>query len=125
MNPELFPTKEISSKAKNSDKPIGIRSLDVCTDPRSAFFIQYTCQISEEDAKKKYEQLQVVATLTCCVAILYTLTIQFLKNRLYYYQKMYDLQTTTAGDFSVEIDITHKMIQTFYEEEKNRKNQGK
>ena len=54
MNPELFPPKEHSKDPKH-DQPS--KSVDICTDPRSAFFMQYTCQVSGEDANKKYEQL--------------------------------------------------------------------
>lgn len=55
LNPELFPPKE--HLKKEHDRDLSIKSLETCTDPRSAFFIQYTCQASAEDAAKKFDQL--------------------------------------------------------------------
>lgn len=87
-------------------------------DKRSGFFIQFSCEETLEQTKLKYEQLSLVSCIFCFVCAVYSLAIYLMKVRTNISVKMIDLETVTAGDFTVEVELTEKMIEKFKNDEK-------
>ena len=81
-----------------------------CVNDRSAFFIQYSCTEPIDVTIKKYDELSLVACIFCVVCVIYSLTIYYLKANTNIQIVDFDLQTVTAGDYTVEIEITDKML---------------
>ena len=95
-------------------KKSGDKTLDgTCNNQRSNIFIQYKCEITELEQYEKYNQLTLVTVLTMMATFLYSLLIYWLQTTSKLDQVKYDLKTITAGDFTVEYDITAEMYETF------------
>lgn len=96
-----------------------------CTDDRSSLFVQYKCEITEEEQYEKYNNLTLVTVSILFSAFLYSLLVYWLQQTSKLDQIKYDLKTITAGDFTVEYDITEQMYRTFLKDnyEKDGKNQ--
>ena len=84
-----------------------------CVNDRSAFFIQYSCEETIVETREKYEKLSMVSCIFCVVCVIYSLVIYYLKANTNIQVVKYDLDTVTAGDYTVEIEITEKMLHTF------------
>lgn len=60
-----------------------------------------------------------------CTACFYLISIFYLKRQSKIDQKRYDLKTTTAGDYSIEMRIDKKMITAYKKKEQRRGLKGK
>jgi hypothetical protein len=67
----------------------------------------------------KYQQLSLVACIICFVCVVYSLFIYYMKINTNIAIKVVDLQTVTAGDYTIEVEITDNMIEKFKEEKKD------
>mmetsp|Transcript_8384 Transcript_8384/g.14010 ORF Transcript_8384/g.14010 Transcript_8384/m.14010 type:complete len:683 (+) Transcript_8384:250-2298(+) len=84
-----------------------------CLNKRSQFFVQYTCEQEESEQFRKYEDMAIVTASVIFVGIVFILLIYYLQATSKLDQKKYDVQTITAGDFTVELDISPSMFKFF------------
>jgi hypothetical protein len=77
-----------------------------CNDLRAYFFIQYTCEQSREIQEVTYNQISLVTAEISFVAFFFILLIYYLQKTSRLDQLEYDVNTISAGDFTVEYDIS-------------------
>ena len=78
-----------------------------CTsDVASRVFVQYTCVQSQEDQSTKYQQMSFTVFINILIAFFFTITIRYLYQGGKITQLDWDMSTVTAGDYTVEFDIT-------------------
>jgi hypothetical protein len=84
-----------------------------CSDDLAQFFIQYTCEQSEDLQKFKYEVLAKASALIMFSALFFSRIVNYLKSTSKLDQMEQDANTITAGDFTVEMNISHDMWDKF------------
>ena len=67
--------------------------------------MQFKCEQSLDVINSKREKGLMVATLTCVCGLLFLLVIHYFNVTAGYDFQKWDLETVTAGDFTVEITI--------------------
>lgn len=80
-----------------------------CYEKQSRVYIQYLCIEPAAELQQKREAGLAIVVIGLFVAICYMLTIWYLKNSAGMDFKVWDLQNTTATDFTIEFGITDKM----------------
>ena len=99
-----------------------------CHDKQSQLFIQYRCEESDEAASKKYIKLSIVASIIVLIAMLMILGIHYLEKKQKIDNYEYDILTSTITDYTVKLDITDDIYQSFLNdphELEKRRNQNK
>jgi len=87
-----------------------------CLTPRTQFFVQHTCEIPEAEQEQRFNTLSfVVATMVLACGV-YLFVLRFLSQNLDIDTVNFDINTITASDFTVELDITPAMWQSFIED---------
>ena len=71
----------------------------------SRFFIQYSCLQSQENLDMKYNQMCLIVSSACLIALLFTIVIRWLYQGGKMKQIDWDMSTVTAGDYTVEMMI--------------------
>jgi hypothetical protein len=79
----------------------------------SSFFIQYNCGVGESNIHKKYEDVALVSAVFMFIALLFIVLIHFMLKTSKLEEQRFDMNTITAGDYTVELDITREMYQYF------------
>jgi preprotein translocase subunit SecG len=77
-----------------------------CNDQRAQFFIQYTCEQSQEIQGDTYNQIALATATIMFVAFFFILLIYYLQTTSRLDQLEYDINTVSAGDFTVEFNIS-------------------
>lgn len=78
-------------------------------DPASGeatFFIQYTCEQQADVIEEKYSQMSVAVVTGTLICLLFNVLIKFLFQGGKIKQLTWDMSTITAGDYTVEFEIT-------------------
>ena len=76
-----------------------------CLDVRSNIFLQYSCEETSEESNKKYDRILLVACISSFIALIYSLTIYYLRVKAFVDIKIFDLSTVTAGDYTVFLEL--------------------
>jgi hypothetical protein len=79
-----------------------------CTiDEKDMLYVQYMCQVPEEDLlTKRIEALQAgCVSIFACLCLL--AVIQYRVNAISIEKSAWDLDTVTASDYTLEIQISH------------------
>jgi hypothetical protein len=84
-----------------------------CGDPRSDMFIQYACVGPDDMLYKKFNDLTIVACISCFMSLLYIITIWYLKQKAYIDIKTFDLSTVTAGDYTIYLNLDNAQFEQF------------
>ena len=83
--------------------PVGKAECNV--EKQSRLFVQYTCNQPTENLQMKYNQMCLVMSSACIIALLFTITIRWLYQGGKMKQIDWDMSTVTAGDYTVEFTI--------------------
>lgn len=84
-----------------------------CADVTAYFFIQYKCEQSEADMHDKYNTIAKTTAIIMFVAFSFILFIWYLQKSQGIDQLENDMNTITASDFTVELDISRSMWDYF------------
>ena len=82
---------------------------NLCTDPNAQFFIQFTCEQDEFTQAKKYDIMCLATSLIMFIAFFYSRVILYLQDSMKISMLEQDANTITAGDFTVEMNISSAM----------------
>ena len=85
------------------------------------YFIQYTCVQEQADQAAKYDEIAIVTIIIMLVGYGFTLIITNQRQLTHIEQLKYDLNTVTAADFTVEMDISRRAYLDFLKNEYNPK----
>lgn len=84
-----------------------------CLGETANFFVQIPCTFHlEELAERRVEGL-LIACMGVFIAMFFVVYVDYLKSIFKNLNIEWDVKTITAGDYSVELDITQKMWHTF------------
>jgi hypothetical protein len=72
---------------------------------RSDIFLQYSCEETSEESNKKYDRILLVASISSFIALIYSLTIYYLRVKAFVDVKIFDLSIVTAGDYTVFFEL--------------------
>lgn len=76
-------------------------------------FVQYTCEIDQDQKEKKYDILALVSVIVMFVSFLFSQLIFFLQQTSKLDAIKFDIKTITASDFTVEYEISKEMFDDF------------
>lgn len=85
-----------------------------CAGPTNFLFVQYSCEQSLEDQEAKYGYLCLATATICLVSLLYIIALQYLNKNGKIQQLEWDISTVTAGDYTVEFDISADSYNDWY-----------
>ena len=88
-------------------------SKSKCLDSRSQLFIQFACGESYGQSQHKYQKLSVMACLFSFIAVLYMLCLIYAQVYSKIEDKIYDIETVTADDFTVQLMLNEDQIAFF------------
>ena len=91
-----------------------------CKSEDAVLFIQFSCIQATEDLVQKRQEALGIACLGIFACLLYTITIYYLQENSKLQNIEWDVATVTAGDFSVELQITHEMYNIFMSDHYDR-----
>ncbi len=96
-----------------------------CTDADAKIFISFTCVQEKERLALKYEQTSMIACLGVLLVCVYLSVLHWFKRASDLNQMVWDMETITPGDYTVQMEISQKayeyFIQNVYDREKTRK----
>lgn len=75
--------------------------------------MQYKCEQDNDTLNEKREKGLAVAALTCLCGLIFLVTIFYLKRTSGLDFQKWDLDTLTAGDFTIEITVSDEMWTQF------------
>ena len=84
-----------------------------CFKQSTQIFMQYTCEMTDGQKFDTFEKLTVCTFTTMVIAIVYILVIYYAQNSSQIDSIEYDMNTVTASDYSVEMDISASMWESF------------
>lgn len=84
-----------------------------CINDLSQYFIQYTCEMNNDEQYVKYRQLCLYASIVLFVAAFYFFRIRHLIEKQNLEHMEWDLQTVTAGDYTIQKPITKEEYDDF------------
>jgi len=73
--------------------------------------------VDDADQAAKYNKVSLAAACILLIAFCFINLIYYMQTASKLDQLAFDLKTITAGDFTVELDITRDMFETFKQEE--------
>lgn len=79
---------------------------DYCTNKDNVFFIQYGCQFTKEVEDQRQVQGLVIGCFAVFIALFFLVYIDYIRNVCKNNFIEWDVKTITAGDYSVEYDIS-------------------
>ena len=84
-----------------------------CSNPRNRLFIQFGCEMDTQMKSDTYLILcwAVVTVLSCAVP--YSLLIYYMQKTATLDTRLFDLETVTASDYTVELDLTPQMYNDY------------
>ena len=84
-----------------------------CLDEDSSFFIQYTCTQDNEQLAEKREEGAVVSSIAVFSCLFFLIMIFYLRQTSQIHQVTVDVDTLTAGDYTVDLRISPQQFRTF------------
>jgi hypothetical protein len=93
-----------------------IGSNDNCAHLLANFFIQYTCEVNDDLLEVKYNQIAKATAIIMFVAFSFIMLIWYMQTTSKLQKAAYDMNTITAGDFTVEYDISAEIYDYFLKE---------
>ena len=88
-----------------------------CTGEMSKVYIQYNCEHDDETIRKIQVKGQIIAANTLVVLVVYLFWIHYIRKLSSIDEAVWDHATTTAADFTMQIDIPEE----FYTEIQEKK----
>ena len=86
-----------------------------CVQKMSKFFLQHTCTVKDDAFKDKYNKIAMVSACIMFIAFCFGALVYYMKKTSKLEQLNYDMNTITASDFTVEMDITGAQYKKFNE----------
>ena len=86
---------------------------DPCTTAPARSYLQYYCKQSLSAVNTKREAGLLVACLGIFSCFLFLITVSYMKQSALLEFQIWDFSTVTAGDFTVELQITETMWKTY------------
>jgi hypothetical protein len=80
-----------------------------CRNTRAQIFIQYKCEISDIEKGSKYDKLSFVTISVLFACFIFAMMVHYLTETSRMDELKYDVNTITAADFTIEMEITDKM----------------
>eukprot|EP00347_Sterkiella_histriomuscorum_P023421 403334704 len=85
----------------------------VCLDEDAQFFVQYYCTQSHEELSVKREEGALVGAIAVFSCFFFIIMIFYLRQLTQIQKVRWDLDTLTAGDYTVDLNISRDQYQTF------------
>ncbi len=101
---------------------MSIDASDRCKVKTAAFFIQAPCKFHQDELDKKQVQGLIIACMGVFIALFFVVYVDYLKSVFKNLNIEWDVKTITAGDYSVELDLSEKMWKSFEDHEAFNKN---
>lgn len=76
-------------------------------------FVQYTCEMDKIQQDAKYKTIAMASIIMMFVAHMFIQVTYYLRQTAKLDLLKYDIETCTAGDYTVEMDITKEMYNDF------------
>ena len=98
----------------HKDLPLGKQAAPFaeCEVQKSTtMFVQYQCLISEQDLVQRKEVAQLSVWLTIFSTALLVIGVNVRKSKLADEKSLWDMQTVTAGDYTVHINLSHAQME--------------
>lgn len=103
-----FPENQLAQPAATRFLKADIGAQN-CGGATSRFFIQHTCTVTAADQAEKYNKVALVAACILLIAFCFINLVYYMQATSKLDQLAYDMNTITAGDFTVELDINRAM----------------
>ena len=87
-----------------------------CSAPAAAFFIQAPCLFHNDEVEKRKVQGLTIASMGVFIALFFVVYVDYLRATFKNLNIEWDVKTITAGDYSVEVEITDKMWKKYDED---------
>ena len=84
-----------------------------CLDPDASFFVQYFCQHSEQELGKKRNEGTYIAVIAVFSCLFFLIMLFYLRQSTQILKVVWDVETVTAGDYTVDMHITTDQFLTF------------
>ncbi len=84
------------------------------------FYMQYYCLQDEDDLVTKRREALIVVSISVFVALLFLLAIYYNEKTCMLDYKLWDVDTVTVGDFTVETAISRRMWEEFQPQTENK-----
>ena len=75
--------------------------------------MQYKCTQTQEQIEDKYQKISLVSCIGVFIALLFLITVYYLTKSSALKQVMWDAATITAGDYTLQMEITEKAFNWF------------
>ena len=107
-----FATSKYRSWKKASDAP-SQEIIDECFKGSSTMFIQVACVIPETEITTRKVQGLFIACLTIAIALYVSIFTDYIRQVAKNNFVEWDIKTVTAGDYTIEFDITDEFYDKF------------
>lgn len=87
--------------------------IDKCGDGTAGFFTQMPCKFHTDEITERKIQGLLIATMGVFISLFFVVYVDYLRATFKNLNIEWDVKTITAGDYSVEVDITEKMWKNF------------
>lgn len=71
----------------------------------SKFFMQFSCNVTGDEFKDKYNKVALASACISFIAFCFGALVYYMQRTSKLDQLDYDMNTITAGDFTVELDL--------------------
>lgn len=88
-------------------------SNPTCQNNVNFAFVQYSCEMQENEKFFKYRQVTMSVFCVLMISILFVLCIWYIQHTVDLGGMQYDVSTIVASDYTVEMDITDDMWREF------------
>lgn len=76
-----------------------------CDEPTNQLFVQFSCEMSPEEQYTKYQIMCGISSLGVLTAIVFAISVRYIKQAGNIKQLEWDVATLTAADYTVEFKI--------------------
>lgn len=90
-----------------------------CKDVTTIMFIQMACQFDEVTANQRQIEGLAIGCVGVFIALFFVLYVDYMRNIAKNNFVEWDVKTITAGDYSVELDISQEMFNNFCDQHYN------
>ncbi|CDW91100.1 UNKNOWN [Stylonychia lemnae] len=91
----------------------GNQTLTKCVSEDSSFFVQYFCQQTDEQLSVKRQEGAVISAIAVFSCLFFIIMMFYLRQQTQIQKVEWDVETITAGDYTVDLKISQSMYQTF------------
>lgn len=75
--------------------------------------MQFTCTVSTEELVDKYNKVAAATSIIMAIAFCFTMLIYYLRQISHIQMLDYDMNTITAGDYTIELNISEAQWKEF------------